>query len=370
MTNPHGKTVGLALSGGGFRATLFNLGSVWRLNDAGMLPQLDRVTSVSGGSITAAVLGHRWKRLRFGADGVAANFADEIAAPLREFCTLLVDAPALVGIINPFGKVSDAVAKKYDRKLFNGAKLADLPNDKADEGPRFILYATNLQTGTNFRFSRPYLADWHLGIYEDDSIPIARAVAASSAFPPVLSPVILKTDPAKWTKGPPNDSLYQKLRKRIVLTDGGVYDNMGLEAIWDRCEVVLVSDAGGPFAITEKQNAFWGSQLPRVRNIMMEQTRALRRRMVMIELTSGRKSGAFWGTKTKIDDFELADAMTKDSARSAALKDIRTRLNPFKDREQGELINWGYALADAALRKHVDPAVTIGSWPVPEYAFG
>lgn len=367
MPNPSGKTIGLALSGGGFRATLFNLGSLWRLNDAGMLSQLDRVTSVSGGSITAGLLGYRWKDLNFNDQGVATNFADLIAAPLRDFCTLLVDAPALIGVINPFGKVSDSVAKKYDKKLFHGATLRDLPDDKAGEGPRFIIYATNLQTGSNFRFSRPYLADWRLGMYQNDQVRLAKAVAASSAFPPILSPTILKTDPEKWQKGPPNDKVHRKLRKRIVLTDGGVYDNMGLEAIWDRCDIVLVSDAGGPFAVKTGQNAFWGSQLPRVRNIMMEQTRALRRRMVMRELTSGRKAGAFWGTKTKIDDYELADAMTKDSGQTGALQDIRTRLNPFSDAEQGELINWGYALADAALRKYVDGSLAIGTWPTPEH---
>lgn len=367
MTNQHGKTVGLALSGGGFRATLFNLGSLWRLNDAGMLPQLDRITSVSGGSITAGVLGHRWHKLQFDANDVATNFVDEIATPLREFCTLRVDVPSVFGVINPFGKVSDAVAKKYDKELFQGAKLKNLPDDGAGEGPRFIIYATNLQTGSNFRFSRPYIADWRLGMYKNAEIQLAKAVAASSAFPPVLSPTILKTDPNKWEKGPPNDKLYRKMRKRIVLTDGGVYDNMGLEAIWDRCDVVLVSDAGGPFAVKSGQNAFWGSQLPRVRNIMMEQTRALRRRMVLRELTSGRKAGAFWGTKTKIDDYDLVDAMTRDSPQTAALQDIRTRLNPFSDAEQGELINWGYALADAALRKYVNQSLAIGTWPTPEY---
>ncbi len=70
-----GKTLGLALSGGGYRATLFGLGSLWRLNDAGLLGKLDRVTSVSGGSIVAGVLANRWRDLQF-TDGKAANFVD------------------------------------------------------------------------------------------------------------------------------------------------------------------------------------------------------------------------------------------------------------------------------------------------------
>ena len=54
--------VGVALSGGGFRATLFHLGALWRLNELGWLPRFSEVTSVSGGSIAAAYLALNWKR--------------------------------------------------------------------------------------------------------------------------------------------------------------------------------------------------------------------------------------------------------------------------------------------------------------------
>src|SRR6266699_2742085 len=57
--------VALCLSGGGYRAMLFHLGALWRLNELAYLPQLTRISSVSGGSITAGVLGHRWGRLAF-----------------------------------------------------------------------------------------------------------------------------------------------------------------------------------------------------------------------------------------------------------------------------------------------------------------
>jgi NTE family protein len=51
---------GLCLSGGGYRAMLFHLGGILRLNEAGLLSRLSRISSVSGGSITAATLGTRW----------------------------------------------------------------------------------------------------------------------------------------------------------------------------------------------------------------------------------------------------------------------------------------------------------------------
>src|SRR4051812_17346625 len=87
--------VGLALSGGGFRATLFHLGALWRLNELGWLRRLDIITSVSGGSIINGVLATRWSTLTWNSlpDGTqtATNFATQIAAPIRDFCTRSID---------------------------------------------------------------------------------------------------------------------------------------------------------------------------------------------------------------------------------------------------------------------------------------
>ena len=86
--------IGLALSGGGFRATLFHCGALWRLGELGILARLDRVSSVSGGSITAGALATRWKALRFEGD-VAVNLREEVIAPLQAFCHRTIDAPAI-----------------------------------------------------------------------------------------------------------------------------------------------------------------------------------------------------------------------------------------------------------------------------------
>src|SRR5438094_8510142 len=88
------KLTGLAMSGGGFRATLFHLGTLWRLNELAYLPNLDRISSVSGGSITSGVLAVRWPKLQW-TKGVAVNFSDQIVQPLRALCALALDAPAI-----------------------------------------------------------------------------------------------------------------------------------------------------------------------------------------------------------------------------------------------------------------------------------
>src|SRR5688572_7117030 len=68
--------IALCLSGGGYRAMIFHLGALWRLNQLGFLKKLSRISSVSGGSITAGVLALAWKQLNFDERGVAANLEE------------------------------------------------------------------------------------------------------------------------------------------------------------------------------------------------------------------------------------------------------------------------------------------------------
>lgn len=364
----------LALSGGGFRATLFHLGSLWRLNELGVLPKLVEITSVSGGSIIAGYLGLQWKSLEFGPDGIASNFESVIAARLRDFCACTVDRGAIaLGIASPFHSPGKLVSRKYDKHLFRGASLRDLPD--ADHGPRFTIYATNMQTGRSVRMSREYIADYLIGMYDDPEVSLSDAVAASSAFPPLLCPLKLKLDPAKWVKTE-GAKLFAdaSVRKRLLLVDGGVYDNMGLERIWNRYQTVLVSDAGAPFSFSDKTWCIRLSQVSRTMrtlNILSDQTRALRKRKLISDYVAGRTDGGYWGIGTKIGKYKLKEQglrapLTADNDTTDSMACVRTRLNKFNDKEQGRLMNWGYALADAAMRRHVlDPEPLAGSWPAP-----
>jgi NTE family protein len=373
---------GLALSGGGYRAMLFSLGSVWRLNELGWLRKLDMITSVSGGSILNGVLATRWPRLQWSAAGVATNFGDVIAAPVRTMAAETLDVFAGVeGLLSIFSTISDKVVEAYDDKLFARATLQrDVPPFEKGRTPRFLFYATSLQTGSSVRIERKRLADYRIGEIRKPDLPVARVVAASSAFPPVLSPVQLDFDPTAWQELPGAHLFGQDaFKRRLLLTDGGVYDNMGLEAIWDRCSTVLVSDAGAPLDAEVEPPTDWTRQAIRVLDIVSEQTRALRRRALMQDFQQthedGReeprppkRKGTYWGLKTRIGAYGV-NALTSDNETTFALQAIRTRLNEFTPTEQGRLINWGYALADAAMRKWVDPANTAtAAWPVPEFA--
>ena len=367
--------VGLALSGGGYRATLFHIGSLWRLNELGWLGRLTEVTSVSGGSIAAAYLGIRWKNLTFKPEGGATNFVNEIVRPLRAFCSKTIDVGSIVGgLISPVRHPSAFLASHYRKRLFGGATLQDLPSD--EEGPRFTIYATSLQTGAGVRFSKPYMAEYRVGLVKSPDVELATAVAASTAFPPPLCPVKLKLDPGLWEKVEGADLFENRqLRSKMLLADGGVYDNLGLERVWDKYTTVLVSDAGSPLQIKERSWKIRVSQIFRTKralSIITEQTRALRKRWLIKDYMKGEMGGAYWGIATRIRGYELEEngrpgPIVKDSDVTGSLSRVRTRLNKFNADEQEQLINWGYALADAAMRRHVlEPGAKPGRLPYPE----
>ena len=174
--------IALCLSGGGYRAMMFHLGALWRLNELGYLGKLDRVSSVSGGSITAGVLGLHWDELGITAGAPAPGFG-MVVDEVRKMAGETIDiGSVLEGVFGP-GTVSDKIQRAYDDLLFHGATLQKLP-DK----PRFVINATNVQSAVLWRFSKPYMRDWRVGEVRNPQIPLALAVAASSAFPPVLSP--------------------------------------------------------------------------------------------------------------------------------------------------------------------------------------
>ncbi|TVT50668.1 patatin-like phospholipase family protein, partial [Amycolatopsis rhizosphaerae] len=273
---------GLCLSGGGFRAMLFHAGVLWRLNEAGRLPGLDRISSVSGGSLTAGVLARYWNALDFGGTGVAGNFEALVVKPLRATAHREIDIPAvLTGAALPATSIADRVTKAYREHLFGDVTLHDLP-----VRPRFVFNATNLASGVLMRFSRPFLADYRVGRVPEPALPLAVAVAASSAFPPFLSPCTVDLSGETWVTDPGNDLTGPEYRGRVRLTDGGVYDNLGLETVWKLYRTVLVSDGGGRLTAEADPHLDWPRQLLRVLDVVDNQVRALRKRQVIAALKS------------------------------------------------------------------------------------
>jgi NTE family protein len=349
---PPEEGTALCLSGGGYRAMLFHAGVLRRLNDAAMLRRLDRISSVSGGSITAGVLGLAWDRLDFDEHGRARAFAECVEEPVRALSRQGIDLRSVVtGALTP-GPIAGRVAAAYRRHLFGKAKLADLP-----ERPRFIINATNMGSGSLVRFQRDYLADWRVGRVLQPDVELAVAVACSSAFPPFLSPYRLDLKGARWQTDPGNTLTGREHREALVLSDGGVYDNLGLETAWKRCRTVLVSDAGGQLEPEAAPKRDWVRHTARVLLVIDAQVRALRKRQVIDGFRRGDRDGAYLGIRSDIADYGLADPLPAPHAHTLELADMPTRLDKVAAVAQERLINWGYAICDAALRRHVDPSL-------------
>lgn len=339
--------VGLCLSGGGYRAMLFHVGGLRRLNELGLLPSLTRVASVSGGSITAGVLALAWRDLAFDDDGVAHRYTELVERPLLHLAGRTIDIPAVLTGLWP-GRISRRVAAAYDRAVFHGATLQDLPAD--DEGPTFVVLATNLSNGTLWRFSRDQMRDWRTSPVRSPDLPLADAVAASSAFPPFLSPHLLR------------------VRGRTVhLTDGGVYDNLGLEPVVKTCATVLVSDGGGTFGEPKVPARDWIRATLRTLQTIDVQVRRLRRRQIVGLLATERRAGAFWAISSDRASFDAPGGPPAPFEATTALARTPTRLGRMPERTRHRLVNWGYLAADAAVRTWLEEdAAPPDALPYPE----
>ena len=253
------QKLGLALSGGGFRATLYHLGVVRFLRDAGALPQVTDIASVSGGSILAAHLVLNWDRYN-GDEETFAKAASEIVKfvqfdvrnhivrrlPIQFPLRFLAKLPFLDG--RRF--TPNAILEHYYRTLLYGDRcLYELPDQ-----PALYILTTNVSNGGLSVFNRRGLFIQERGETDTASfrhIPgqigsLPRVVGASSAFPGIFPPEQMTAAdmavrdahfPTEW------------------FTDGGVYDNLGTRAFsWlkrlnTQFDQILVSDAGKPFQV-------------------------------------------------------------------------------------------------------------------------
>jgi NTE family protein len=119
--------------------------------------------------------------------------------------------------------------------------------------------------------------------------------------------------------------------------------------------------------VEEKPCADYALQLGRVRDILIEQTRALRKRWLVEEFEAGRKRGGYWGIGTKVGAYEDPESAFTDTALTETLVSVPTRLSSFKAPIPGQLVNWGYVLCDVAVRRRAELALPVAtSLPIPE----
>lgn len=365
------KGIALCLSGGGFRAALFHAGAIRRLNELGVLSRVRTISSVSGGSIASGLLATVWTRLARVGDRFT-NLESLFEQPLRAFCgSNIRNGPLLWGRLNPRNwprllssafSATDLLAVEY-RRLLGSVRLSALP-----DSPRFVFCAANLQTGVSFELSARSIGDYALGYAEPGPLTLAEAVAASSSFPFAFPPLVRTMDVDAFSGGDPK-AVAAGFRPgpRVALTDGGVYDNMGLEPAWKTHATVLVSDGGTPFEIQARTRTWLVPRLQRSFQVVANQALAVRKRWLISAYLRGVYGGAYWGLGTDPDEYR-----PPGGARPAGysgrvidrLRVVRTDLDRFSAAEQSVLMNQGWALAGAALGRwgpdlaiHPSPAV-------------
>lgn len=321
------KRIGLAMSGGGFRAAAFHLGVMKQLQQVGLLDKLDLLTCVSGGSIAGATVAQNWH---------SPTKLDVLDQYLRT--RSIAVSSVIAGVLDPFESRLDHLAKAYDRHLFADKTLSSL-----SDGPRLYLNATNLSTGNLFFFvagggGATEMGEHELGVVGANTFRISRAVAASSAFPPVFPP--LKLGPEDY---PPAGSV-----DYVTLTDGGVYDNMGVNPLLrnrNALDYIIVSDGGKPFATDAQPTESGAIVLKAGLDIMMEQIRGLEFDRLQHRHLAGKGPKPMWFSI----DSRIGEAQAGDAAFASA---ISTNLTKLSDEEMAVLGRHGGALVKHRLQTY------------------
>src|SRR5712692_1249236 len=333
------NSVGLSLSGGGFRATLFHLGALRRLNEFGILPKLTTVSSVSGGSILNGFLA---TRLAAAITNGIANFDGSVSNPVREFCSLDIRRWLALEVVIPGRHNSSGLAKQYDQHLTSGKLLKDIPGT-----PIHVFCATDLAYGVNWVFKKQQCGDYQAGFQATPTDwLVSTAVAASSCFPPVFKPLNFNLDPTKLTGGkiPPSPQRDKCIRE-MTFSDGGVYDNLGLEPIWKDHEIGLSSDGGALFPIGGDTGFLW--EIDRFVSIPENQALVLRKRWLISNFIAEQLKGTYWGIGSTAYDYGIQQGYSDDLAKNF-IAAVPRGLWRFVHAEASVLENHGYWLADAA----------------------
>src|SRR5262249_4573445 len=353
------KRIGLALSGGWFRATLCHLGLVRFLRDAGILPQVTHITSVSGGSIIAAHLVLNWDLYT----GSAKEF-DQAASKLLAFTRLdvrnrivrrfplgfLLRGPRrLLGMSNRQLTRTGLLENQYQKNLYGDKSLFELP-----ERPLLHILATNLSEGCLCSFNRDglWMMQEKAGRSQIERIrvglmTVSMAVTASSAFPGFFPPLELTGRDVGARGGEFGRQAY---------TDGGVFDNLGVRMFrWltpllteeKALDGVLISDVGNRILVQTSQAGGLIRTPFGPKHILMD-------RVWQLENENFQETFGFVFARITdiVGPHEDATALHPEVQRQVA--NVRTDLDAFSALETSCLIRQGYCISRKACRSRAD----------------
>jgi NTE family protein len=345
------QPISLALSGGGIRAMVFHLGVLKHLAERGLLESVERISTVSGGSLVIGLLLQqnemRWP--------TSEQFLSRCLPALRNsLCARSLQWGAARQLLNPrnwrfiFSR-ANLLAQALRDEWQITARLEDLP-----KVPEWSINGTTAESGKRFRFKRENIGEYTLGYTSAAGFPLASALAVSAAFPGGFGPLTLATRPYDWYKrewDAPAETATSTppTFRRVHLYDGGIYDNMGLEPFFDAGRqrpkhegcYLICSDASAPLAVGFNFGPLNAFRFKRVADIMSDQSRSLRVRTLMNYLQQAPSSGAYLNINTPI-----SSSKNCESAEFAA--SFPTTLRRLNSNEFDKLAEHGSAVAERA----------------------
>ncbi|WPN55367.1 patatin-like phospholipase family protein [Pseudomonas sp. P9_31] len=346
---PTTKRFSLALSGGGVRAMVFHLGVLDFLAKKQMLEDITHISTVSGGSLLVGLImqeaGWKWPS--------SAVFLSSVYPSIRaKMCSRSLLFSALRQLRSPLNfrfllSRANLLSLGLQNEWGVNAKLSDIP-----PSPEWSINGTTAENGKRFRFKYDSIGDFSIGYADPENFPLSGALAVSAAFPGGIGPYSLKTRNFTWLTRPWNAPLSANrvttpVFRKLRLYDGGVYDNLGLEPLFDAGrgipkhgqQAILVSDAGAPLSMGFSAGLLSPWRLMRIADIMSEQSRALRVRTFVDYLKNGPGRGAYLG---------IASPLINPALNAAAEFSCRfpTTLRRLKASEFELLAGHGYALTE------------------------
>lgn len=359
--------IGIALSGGGVRAAVFHLGILGRLAEDGLLEKITRISTVSGGTLITglvySIAGNKWPTSDF--------FLNECLVQIRYYLTQKnIQLNAIFwGILQPSAliqKRANLISKSIQNCWKISGNLNDIPHQ-----PQWILNATTYESGKNWRFiSQRRMGDYVVNYAEKPNILLADAMAASAAYPELIGALVLDTRKYNWFKfrGETTEQTQPKFSK-LHLWDGGLYENLGVEALFkiedefpypDDCNFLVVSDASNPIGLKKHTIRIWKRAL-RLIAISMDQVRSLRARILINHFENHKNSGVYFkigntghkileGVKT---NSKLINELTKNSLsvdKAKAAEDFETTLRKLTETEYNLLYQHGWEVANFTLQ--------------------
>lgn len=399
MSNDNGK-IRISFSGGGFRATFYCLGVFRRLVELDLWNKICRIDSVSGGSITAGAI---MCALNEGDFKDIEDFDKRVTKPLKElgqcgfrewitvqlFLFLLFLQIPIYFIFNIFLKIHWLISlilvielllilfltvirnlfsirfeSLLDKFLFKKQLMHLLPTY-----PEWSANAACLNTGKRFRFKQKDFGGYKIGTTSDGyNIKVSFAVACSAAFPQAFAPYTLNLRSKKVRKfyDRYTDTVNNNPPKKVFLSDGGVYDNLGSENILKGKESFIVIDAGGYLAQwTPDLNPGMLKRSTRIIDTALDQVISLRRRLLFCE--SKEKNGIMLILGAYAKNYLISDKFGKLSNDTSStlpdynlfpekidelIADLRTDLDTFHDIEI-EMLMWAGAVrVDMAVKRY------------------